>query len=93
MAETGKRLHVHGLVQGVFFRAWTRQQARILGVTGMVRNRRDGSVEVEAFGDADAVEALIAKCREGPTHARVERVDVEEAEGEAPTDFQVAPTA
>lgn len=92
MAEVGKRLHVYGLVQGVFFRAWTRQQAQELGVTGLVRNRSDGSVEVEAFGEAGAVEALIARCRQGPPHARVERIDLGEVEGDAPPDFRVAPT-
>jgi acylphosphatase len=81
-----------GHVQGVFFRAWTMREAQLLGVKGWVRNRRDGSVEVEAFGEAAAVEALIEKCRQGPSQARVERIDVEEIEGEAPSGFRAAST-
>ena len=88
----GRRLRIFGHVQGVFFRAWTMQQAQMLGVKGWVRNRRDGSVEVEAFGAEAAVEALIAKCREGPSQARVERINVEDIEGEAPSGFRAAPT-
>ena len=91
MAE-GRRLRIFGQVQGVFFRAWTMQQAQLLGVKGWVRNRRDGSVEVEAFGEEAAVEALIAKCRQGPSQARVERMSVEDIGGEAPSGFRAAPT-
>ena len=89
---SGKRIRVFGHVQGVFFRAWTLQQAHMLGLKGWVRNRRDGSVEVEAHGADAAVEALIEKCRQGPSNARVERLNVEEAEGEAPRGFRAAPT-
>ena len=88
-----RRLRIHGRVQGVFFRNWTVAEAEALGVRGWVRNRRDGSVEALAFGEREAVEALIARCREGPPAARVERVEVEDADGEAPEGFSKAPTA
>lgn len=88
----GRRIRIFGTVQGVFFRAWTLQQAQLIGIKGWVRNRRDGSVEVEAWGDEPAVEALIERCGEGPANARVERVSVEEIEGEAPRGFRAAPT-
>jgi acylphosphatase len=89
---TGRRAIIQGRVQGVFFRAWTVEQARELGVSGWVRNRRDGSVEFEAFGDEAAVEALIERCREGPPSARVERIELSEAEGETPEGFSTRPT-
>ena len=92
MAEIARRLRVFGQVQGVFYRAWTMQQAQMLGVKGWVRNRRDGSVEIEAHGDDKAVEALIERCRHGPSRAMVERVNVEDFEGEAPSGFRAAPT-
>ena len=92
-AVSGRRARVHGRVQGVFFRAWTVDKARALGVRGWVRNRRDGSVELEAYGEAEAVETLIAACRAGPPAAAVERLEVEEAEGQGPPDFQVTATA
>ena len=87
----GRRAKIYGRVQGVFFRNWTVDQAQALGLTGWVRNRRDGSVELLVFGPAEAVEALIERCREGPPAARVERIDLEEAEGEAPEGFGKAP--
>src|SRR4051794_27449215 len=89
---TGRRIRIFGTVQGVFFRAWTVQQAHALAVKGWARNRRDGSVEAEIWGSEEAVEAMIARCSKGPSNARVERVNVEEIEGEAPAGFRAAPT-
>ena len=90
---SGCRMRIHGRVQGVFFRNWAMERARALGVRGWVRNRRDGSVEIVAFGDEDAVGALTAACRTGPPAARVERVDVEIEEGEGPAaGFRVTAT-
>ena len=80
---------VTGLVQGVFFRAETRQQAGRLGVTGWARNEPDGSVAAHFEGERDAVEALVAWCREGPSRARVEAVDVRDAEPTGADGFEV----
>jgi acylphosphatase len=71
------RVRVRGRVQGVYFRAATRERARALGVVGSVRNRDDGSVEIEAEGAAAAVEALVSWARQGPAAARVDDVQVE----------------
>jgi acylphosphatase len=78
-----RRVVVHGLVQGVFFRDSVRQRAWSTGVNGWVRNTRDGAVEGVFEGDPGAVQALVAFCRQGPRGARVDRVDVidEPAEG------------
>lgn len=70
------RALVHGRVQGVNFRAYTRAQAERLGLVGYVRNRGDGAVEVVAQGDKRALENLLAWLREGPRLARVSRVEV-----------------
>ena len=67
----GFRVRIFGRVQGVFFRNWTMDKALGLGVRGWVRNRRDGSVELAAYGSDEAVKALIAGCRIGPPAARV----------------------
>ncbi len=88
----GRRIRIFGTVQGVFFRAWTMQQAQLLGVKGWVRNRRDGTVEVEAWGEEAAVDRLIELCGRGPSNARVERVSAEEIQGEPPSGFRAAPT-
>ncbi len=90
MAVT-RRLVIHGRVQGVYFRESLRQEAEALGVTGWVRNRRDGSVEAMVSGAADAVERIVAWAHQGPPAAQVERVDVEEACGGF-TGFERLPT-
>ena len=90
---SGARVRIYGRVQGVFFRNWAMERARALGVRGWVRNRRDGSVELVAFGDDEAVESLTAACRRGPPAAEVERIEVEIAEGEGPpAGFRVTAT-
>ncbi|MCP5058683.1 MAG: acylphosphatase [bacterium] len=78
MAETQqrRRLHVRGRVQGVAFRAATRETAARIGANGWVRNRNDGSVEAVIEGSANQVEAMLAFCREGPRFARVDELDV-----------------
>jgi acylphosphatase len=90
---SGCRVRIHGRVQGVFFRNWAMDKARGLGVRGWVRNRLDGSVELVAYGEDEAVEALTAACRAGPPAAQVERIEVEIAEGEGPpSGFRVTAT-
>lgn len=82
MSRHTRRLSVRGRVQGVGYRYATVMRARELGVTGWVRNRRDGSVEAVVQGPPEAVEALIAWARRGPEAAFVESVEVVEADGE-----------
>ena len=65
------KLIIQGRVQGVWFRDSTRREAMHLGVTGWVKNRRDGGVEVVAEGPADRVNKLVAWCHHGPSYARV----------------------
>jgi acylphosphatase len=71
-----RRLIVHGLVQGVWFRASVRERARARGVAGHARNLPDGTVEVVLEGEADAVAGMVEFCRVGPPGARVDRLDV-----------------
>jgi acylphosphatase len=78
---------VEGLVQGVGFRDFTRRQARALGLSGYVRNLRDGRVRVRAEGPRAAIETLSRALEQGPRGARVERVSLSwcEASGLWPT--------
>jgi acylphosphatase len=71
-----RRVVVHGLVQGVFFRDSVRRRASSADVSGWVRNTGEGAVEGVFEGESAAVEALVAFCREGPRGARVDRVEV-----------------
>ena len=77
-------LTISGVVQGVFFRSTTRHQAIRLGLTGWVKNRMDGKVEIVVEGEAGAISNFIQWCHEGPPGARVDRVDItwEEYTGE-----------
>ena len=72
-----RRVTVTGLVQGVFFRAWTREQGERLGVAGWVRNCADGSVEAQVEGEQEAVEGMIAAMQQGPAGARVDALESE----------------
>lgn len=75
---TQKRAHlwISGLVQGVFFRARTKDQACLRGLTGWVRNMPDGRVETVFEGADKAVEEMIEWCRHGPQGAIVRDVDL-----------------
>ena len=69
-------LFVRGRVQGVFFRASTQREARRLGLTGWVKNRVDGTIEVLAEGEEEEIKELIGWANRGPGAARVDGVDV-----------------
>jgi acylphosphatase len=71
MANIRIGLVIEGRVQGVWFRDSTRHEAKALGVSGWVKNRRDGAVEVVAEGPEEKVRELVAWCRHGPPHAVV----------------------
>lgn len=85
MSDSRTRAHVYvdGTVQGVYFRANTRDEARRRGVDGWVRNLVDGRVEAVFEGDEEDVEAMVQWCHEGSPAASVESVEVEY---ETPTD-------
>jgi acylphosphatase len=87
--RVGRHVRVTGLVQGVFFRAWTADQARELGVVGWVRNCPDGSVEAHLEGEKWAVQRLVELLHRGPPLAEIARVDVEEAKPERSVRFEV----
>jgi acylphosphatase len=86
-----KHLVISGRVHGVGFRYSMAEEAERLGVTGWVRNRRDGTVEAVIDGQAAAVEALLAWARRGPPSARVSDVTASEATGTFAR-FEMRPT-
>jgi acylphosphatase len=76
-----KLLRIHGRVQGVGYRESLRWEAERLGVTGWVRNRRDGTVEAAIDGAPETIEALVGWCRMGPPAALVTVVEVADIDG------------
>lgn len=76
-----RHLAINGHVQGVWFRESMRREAERLGVTGWVRNARDGSVEAVVQGEESALAAIVAWSRKGPSAARVDDVAVTPATG------------
>ncbi|HET6493355.1 MAG TPA: acylphosphatase [Burkholderiales bacterium] len=89
---TTRSLRITGHVQGVGFRMYMARKARELGITGWVRNRRDGSVEATVQGTPAAVEAIIAWAQRGPSSAVVSEVTITEGRGEYAA-FETRPTA
>lgn len=77
MSDARARVVVRGQVQGVFFRAETRDRARSLDLAGWIRNNPDGTVEAVFEGDRDRIDSMLAWCRRGPALAQVDGVDVE----------------
>ncbi len=90
LAEKRAHVFIKGLVQGVFFRSSTRNEAKRLGVTGWVKNLWDGRVEAVFEGDEEKVKRMIEWCHHGPPGAHVTGVEVnwEEPTGEF-SDFRI----
>lgn len=89
---------VHGKVQGVFFRASTKQKAKELGLAGWVRNCTDGSVQAAAQGPREALEEMVEWARTGPEHANVTSLDIEREfetidASQVAADFQIRSSA
>jgi acylphosphatase len=86
------RARITGRVQGVGFRAFVEQAAERIGVSGWVRNRRDGSVEAMIAGDASKVDEMLTMCWQGPPAAKVEGVSVEDVPTPTGRGFETRPT-
>ena len=79
MSDAIRHVTIRGRVQGVGYRYFVEREAQSRGLEGWVRNRRDGSVEAVFAGAAEAVTAMIAACRRGPSSARVDALREEAA--------------
>jgi acylphosphatase len=87
------RVIVAGRVQGVWYRAWTTEEASELGLAGWVRNRRDGTVEAVFAGPAGDVDRMLALCRQGPPLAKVDAVTCRNDRSPVEAGFRQLPTA
>jgi acylphosphatase len=89
VSSSAVRVAIWGRVQGVCFRAATREQAQLRALGGWVRNRSDGSVEAWFEGEPSQIEQMIAWCHRGPEYALVEHVEVTPVEPAGLTGFSV----
>ncbi|WP_436927391.1 acylphosphatase [Halosimplex amylolyticum] len=87
--RTRAHVYVSGRVQGVYYRATTRDEARERGVDGWVKNLDDGRVEAVFEGPDEAVEAMVEWCHEGSSRARVDDVEAEYAEPDGLDGFEI----
>ena len=92
MADKAVHVVVHGRVQGVGFRAFVEREATALGLSGWVRNLRDGTVEAVFSGDDDEVDAMLDACRRGPPGSRVARIEAGSSAAVIAGEFEVRPT-
>jgi len=83
------RVHVDGLVQGIFFRNFVKENAEKQDVKGFVRNLEDGRVEALFEGDVDKVNKMVEMCKEGPKHSQVKSVSVKEESFQGFKNFKV----
>lgn len=87
--RTRAHVFISGRVQGVFFRAGTREEAERQSVDGWVKNLSDGRVEAVFEGDPASVEALVEWCHEGSSRAKVDDVEVTYEEPRGEDGFQI----
>lgn len=82
-------IKITGKVQGVFFRVSTKAVADQMGIKGLVKNEKDGSVYIEAEGDVTILEMFVEWCNEGPEKAKVENVTIVDGEIKNYRNFEV----
>lgn len=92
MSHRSVHVRIEGRVQGVGYRAWTAATARASGLTGWVRNRRDGAVEAVFRGPPDKVADMLRRCELGPRSASVSRVMILGEDAGAFSSFEVLAT-
>jgi acylphosphatase len=89
MAEVARHVRLTGHVQGVFYRAWAQGQARELAISGWIRNCPDGAVEAHLQGEDGNVRRMIDRMRNGPSNARVDDMEIEDAAPESTGRFEL----
>ena len=93
MEQDTKHLRIHGIVQGVYYRAWAKEQAERMLLTGWVRNvRKDKSVEALVTGYPDQVQKFISALYQGPSGAKVSAIEVNDGVDEELKSFEIRDT-
>ena len=92
MGRKAVSLRIYGRVQGVWYRGFTVEQAQSRGLDGWVRNRLDGTVEALVAGPAEAIEAMVQRCWQGPSMAHVHEIVIKPASDPGPIGFSQTAT-
>ena len=83
------RVYIFGIVQGVFFRAFVKENADKLDVKGYIRNKEDGSIEAWFEGDLGKVDEMVELCKKGPEHSIIKRLDIVEESLQDMKEFKI----
>lgn len=83
------RLYISGIVQGVFFRVFVKENAERYDVKGFIRNLEDGRIEIFLEGDVDAVDKMIELCKAGPKHSQIKNVEIKPEKFQGFKEFKV----
>jgi len=70
------RLYINGTVQGIFFRAFIKENAERYNVKGFTRNLEDGRIEIFLEGNSEEVNKMIELCKKGPKHSKIRNVEI-----------------
>lgn len=83
------KVHISGVVQGVFFRKFIEEKAKELGLKGFVRNLNNGNVEVVIEGEDGRVKEILSICKEGSPHTKINHVEIKELKHQGFKDFKI----
>ena len=83
------RLYIEGTVQGIFFRAFVKENAERYNVKGFVRNLDDGRIEIFLEGDTNDVEKMIELCKKGPKHSEIRKVEIKDEKFQGIKEFKI----
>ena len=83
------RLYIEGTVQGIFFRAFVKENAERYNVKGFVRNLDDGRIEVFLEGDTNDVDKMIELCKKGPKHSEIRKVEIKDEKFQGLKTFKI----
>lgn len=84
------RIKIKGVVQGVFFRKFVKENAEKLGIRGYVRNLEDGSIELVIEGKDEKVNELLDKCKKGPKYSEIKDIEIEEINHQGLEGFRIS---
>ena len=83
------RLYIDGVVQGIFFRSFIKENAERYNIKGFTRNLEDGRVEIFIEGNTDSVNKMIEICKKGPKHSQIKKIQIKPEKFQGFKDFKI----